>query len=99
VLPVQVYDDSPSGSSPGFSGAVALTVAASGIAEAGRIAHDPTGGYVPTISRSIVIGDQLLTVSDGGVMASALDGFARTGWVAFPGPTGAVSDGVAAKPR
>jgi hypothetical protein len=98
VLPVQVYGDDPGASSPGFSGAVALTVAASGIAEAGRIAHDPIGGYVPTISRSIVIGDQLLTVSDGGVMASALDGFGRTGWVAFPGPTGAVG-GAVSPPR
>jgi hypothetical protein len=99
VLPVHVYDDRPSGSSPGFSGAVALTVAASGIAEAGRIAHDPTGGYVPTISRSIVIGDHLLTVSDGGVMASALDGFARTGWVAFPQPPAASSPGSPPRPR
>ena len=88
VLPVQVYDDDPGASSPGFSGAVALTVAASGIAEAGRIAHDPTDGYVPTISRSIVIGDQLLTVSDGGVMASALDGFARVGLGRLPAAAG-----------
>jgi Beta propeller domain len=100
VLPVQVYDSGASGSSPGFTGAVALTVAASGIAEAGRVAHDPIGGYAPPISRSIVIGDQLLTVSDGGVLASALDGFGRLGWVAFPGPTGAVAAaGVAAPAR
>jgi hypothetical protein len=43
---------------------------------------------VPTITRSVVIGDQLLTVSDGGVLASALDGFGRVGWVAFPQPPG-----------
>ena len=98
VLPVQVYDAGASGSSPGFAGAVALTVASSGIAEAGRVAHDPTAGYVPPISRSIVIGDQLLTVSDGGVLASALDGFARTGWVAFPQPT-ASSPGSPPRPR
>ena len=46
----------------------------------------PADGYVPAINRSIVIGDQLLTVSDGGVLASALDGFARVGWLAFPQP-------------
>ena len=88
VLPVQVYDAGTDPSSPGFTGAVALTVTPSGIAEAGRVAHDPADGYVPAISRTVVIGDQLLTVSDGGVMATALDGFARVGWVAFPAPAG-----------
>jgi hypothetical protein len=68
--------------------AVALTENASGIAEAGRVPHDRTVADVPPITRSIVIGDQLLTVSDGGVMESALDGFARVGWVAFPAPAG-----------
>jgi uncharacterized secreted protein with C-terminal beta-propeller domain len=86
VLPVQVFDAGTS--SPGFTGAVALTVSPSGIAEAGRVAHDPTDGYVPPVTRSVVIGDQLLTVSDGGVLASALDGFGRLGWVAFPAPPG-----------
>ena len=85
VLPVQVFD-SGSSSSPGFTGAIALKVDGSGIAETGRVAHDPTDGYVPPITRSIVIGDQLLTVSDGGVLASALDGFGRVGWLAFPQP-------------
>jgi len=89
VLPVQVFDaGAGKSSSPGFTGAVALTVNGSGIAEAGRVAHDPADGVVPTITRSIVIGDQLLTVSDGGVLASALDGLGRVGWVAFPRPAG-----------
>ena len=94
VLPVQVFDAAGTGtSSPGFTGAVALKVDGSGIAETGRVAHDPTDGYVPPITRSIVIGDQLLTVSDGGVLASALDGFARVGWLAFPQPAGSSSPG------
>ena len=86
VLPVAGLRRRHGSSSPGFTGAVALTVTPSGIAEAGRVAHDPTDGYVPPITRSVVIGDQLLTVSDGGVLASALDGFGRLGWVAFPAP-------------
>ncbi len=87
VLPVEVFDaGAGKSSSPGFTGAVALTVTPSGIAEAGRVAHDPADGYVPPITRSVVIGDQLLTVSDGGVLASALKGFGRLGWVAFPPP-------------
>ena len=95
VLPVEVFDAGAPASSPGFTGAVALTVTPSGIAEAGRVAHDPIDGYVPPITRSVVIGDQLLTVSDGGVMASALDGFGRLGWVAFPQPPVASSPGPA----
>ena len=83
----------PASSSPGFTGAIALKVDGSGIAETGRVAHDPADGYVPPINRSIVIGDQLLTVSDGGVLASALDGFARVGWVAFPQPPASSSPG------
>ena len=87
VLPVQVFDSGDGkASAPGFTGAIALKVDASGIAETGRVAHDPADGYIPAINRSIVIGDQLLTVSDGGVLASALDGFARVGWLAFPQP-------------
>ena len=94
VLPLQVFDTGDgTSSSPGFTGAIALKVDASGIAETGRVAHDPADGYVPPINRSIVIGDQLLTVSDGGVLASALDGFARIGWVAFPQPPATSSPG------
>jgi uncharacterized secreted protein with C-terminal beta-propeller domain len=76
VLPVQVFADG------GFTGALALTVDRSRIAEAGRIAHDGA----PPISRAIVIGDRLWTLSDSGVMASALSGFGALGWVAFPQP-------------
>ena len=41
-------------------------------------------GSTPTIVRSIVIGNQLYTVSDLGVMASSLNGLARQAFVAFP---------------
>jgi len=82
VLPVQVFDDSAA--APGFTGALALRVDQSGIAEVGRVAHDPVNGYPPPVTRSLVIGGSLWTLSDGGVMASALDGLGRLGWVAFP---------------
>jgi Beta propeller domain len=73
VLPVQVSD--------GFAGALALRVDPSGIAEAGRVAHDQASG---PITRALVIGGALWTLSDGGVLASALDGFGRLGWLALP---------------
>ena len=90
---MQVFDSGTGPSSPGFTGAIALKVDPAGIAETGRVAHDPTDANVPPITRSIVIGDQLLTVSDGGVLASALDGFGRVGWVAFPQPPASSSPG------
>ena len=83
VLPVQVFDNGAS-AGPGFTGALALRVDHSGIAEVGRVAHDPVNGYPPPVTRSLVIGGSLWTLSDGGVMASALDGLGRLAWVAFP---------------
>jgi hypothetical protein len=83
VLPVQVFDNGAS-AGPGFTGALALRVDQSGIAEVGRVAHDPVNGYPPPVTRSLVVGGSLWTLSDGGVMASALDGLGRLGWVAFP---------------
>jgi len=80
---VQVFD-AGLGPSQGFTGAIGLRVDRSGISEIGRVAHDPADGAVPPITRSIVIGDRLLTLSDGGVLASALDGLGRVGWLSFP---------------
>jgi beta propeller domain-containing protein len=84
VLPVQVYETAPASAAPGFTGALALKVDASGIDEIGRVTHDAVDGYSPPITRSIVIGDRLLTLSDTGVLASALEGFGRLAWAAFP---------------
>ena len=83
VLPVEVFDDGAS-AAPGFTGALALRVDQSGIAEVGRIAHDPVNGYPPPVTRSLVIGSSLWTLSDGGALASALDGLKRLKSVAFP---------------
>jgi hypothetical protein len=92
VLPVQIYSGQPgqpqpqaSTAQPGFVGAIGYRVDASGIAEVGRAVHDQTNGFTPEIRRSIVIGDRLFTISDGGVMASALATLARQSFVPFPG--------------
>ncbi len=44
---------------------------AHGIELVGRIAH-PTGTVSPTITRSVVVGDSVFTLSDGGVASSGL---------------------------
>jgi uncharacterized secreted protein with C-terminal beta-propeller domain len=68
--------------SRGFTGAAGFRVARSGIAEVGRVRHPGE----PAVGRSVMMGDRLLTVSDGGVQASGLDGLDARGWVAFPPP-------------
>lgn len=60
------------------SAAVALTVRPEGIAETGRVEHDGA-----RVRRSIVMGDRLLTVSDAGVKATALDTWAELGFAGF----------------
>ncbi len=58
---------------------------ARGIDDLGRIEHG-TGrlGWTPTIQRSLVVGDSLLTISEAGVKSSSLTSLAELGWAAFP---------------
>jgi hypothetical protein len=81
----------------GFVGAIGFRVDRSGITEVGRIAHDPVNGATPQIDRSLVIGQQLFTVSSGGVMASSLATLARQAFVTFPSPAPA-GGGTASSP-
>jgi hypothetical protein len=70
--------------SQGFIGAIGFHIDGSGIREVGRISHPQTLGYAPQITRSIVIGNQLYTVSDAGILASSLDTLSPGTFVAFP---------------
>ena len=69
-----------------FTGALGFTVTRDGIADAGRVSHDVQGSQAD-ILRTAVLGDRLLTVSSAGVEASALDGLAPQGFLAFPQST------------
>jgi hypothetical protein len=80
-------ETTPQTTSVPFTGALGFRVDGSGISELGQIVQDQVGGTTPVIERSLVIGDQLYTVSDLGVMASSLDTLARQAFVAFPSPT------------
>jgi Beta propeller domain len=88
VLPVFIYNYDPnSGNSSQFAGAIGFHVAkGDGINEAGRISHPQQSGYSPGIDRSLVIGDELYTVSMLGVKASDLGSFADRGFAEFPQP-------------
>jgi uncharacterized secreted protein with C-terminal beta-propeller domain len=77
VLPVRHYG----GDAP--SGAVGLRATrAGGIGERGRIQH-PGSSSLP-VRRSLVVGERLVTVSDGGVATSRLSTLAPLSFVAFP---------------
>ncbi|ONI71337.1 hypothetical protein ALI144C_51495 [Actinosynnema sp. ALI-1.44] len=56
--------------------ALVLRLDGNALVQVGRVSH-PTG----TIRRSIVIGDELWTISDGGLMASDLDKLGQRAWI------------------
>jgi hypothetical protein len=65
-------------------GAVGFHIDRHGISEVGRISHPPLNGNTPPITRSIVISGRLYTLSDEGILASALRSLAPLAFVAFP---------------
>jgi hypothetical protein len=69
-----------------FIGAIGFTISSTGIAELGRISHDPIDSYPPQIERAVVVGNHLYTLSQAGLMASDLATLARQSFVAFPQP-------------
>jgi uncharacterized secreted protein with C-terminal beta-propeller domain len=78
VLPFQQHS-----ANPPTSGAVGLRATrAGGIGERGRIRHP--GSFPLPVRRSLVVGERLVTVSDGGVATSRLDTLASVGFLAFP---------------
>jgi hypothetical protein len=83
VVPVQTWDDRVN-----FSGVLGFEVTRDGLDEVGRVSHGGPGGQdvsrgVNPITRSLVVGDSLLTISDDGIRASGLTDFAELSWVPF----------------
>ncbi len=62
--------------------ALVLTVGASDVAVAGTISQ-PDAGDQAGISRAMVIGDQLWTLSGAGLMVSDLGSLTTSGWIPF----------------
>lgn len=88
VLPVEEYLDRP------FLGAVGLRVRRTGITEVGRVVHpaqpgaERVGSPGAPISRALVVGDTLYTISASGVKGSSLATFADRGFVRLPADHG-----------
>jgi hypothetical protein len=84
VLPLQTYQDRP------FLGAVGLRVRRTGITEVGRVVHpalpgaERVGSPGTPITRSLVVGDTLYTISAAGVKGSSLATFADRGFASLP---------------
>lgn len=100
VLPIEIYPkmDCPPGAECAFSeaesrpymGAVAFDVGDDGsIVERGRVTHVNRGadqrGWYP-ITRTLVVGDALYTVSEAGVLRSDLSSLGDEGFAQFPAP-------------
>lgn len=87
VLPIESYGwDEINMVETGFSGAIGYSVdAEAGILPVGQIQHaDPQEfGWVPPIRRSLVVGDQVLTLSDLGLKASLLGDLSDAAWLEF----------------
>ena len=90
VVPLQVWDEGPTGEGRSWTGAVALRVGPEGsLVEVARLTHpDDTpssGASAPAccesgILRSVVVGDSLLTLSERGVLAVSVDTFEVRQW-------------------
>jgi hypothetical protein len=96
VVPLQVYRGAgvaPGGDSAVVDrmepsvGALVLRVSDRSIGEVSFVSHPnttyPDRAYSPGIRRSLVIGDTLWTVSDGGLMANDLNSIVRQSWLAY----------------
>jgi hypothetical protein len=94
VVPLRQYTFDPAtGTESGFAGAVLVRLAGDGLSEIGRISHPtPSAGdprapesiHYGGIERSLVVGDQLYTVSPLGVAATDLDSLQQTAFAPFP---------------
>ncbi len=65
------------------AGALGLRVARTAISEVGRVAHPIDPLFGTGVRRSLVVGDTLLTLSDGGLKASGLADLAERAWIPF----------------
>jgi hypothetical protein len=81
VVPVSVYDSTGAGQP--FLGAVGFGVTREAITERGRIQH-PFASNPVEVTRSLVVGDRLFTLSDSGLLASDLVTLKPGPWVPFP---------------
>ncbi len=80
IIPFERWDDRKEGPPP--NGGLVLRVTEDGIREVGVISHERRGydRWAP-IRRSIVIGDVIVTVSEGGLMASDAGSLETLDWV------------------
>ncbi|MGH3763228.1 beta-propeller domain-containing protein [Actinophytocola sp.] len=81
VIPMTTYGN---GTSPD-AGALVLRVSANTVSEVGMVRHtvDRSGGTPFTPRRALVIGDELWTVSEVGMLVSDIDELTQVAWLPF----------------
>jgi uncharacterized secreted protein with C-terminal beta-propeller domain len=80
VIPLRVH---PRDGAKPFIGAAGFRAGAKGIDEVGRVSHPEAGGAPPEVSRALVVGDRLYTVSVTGILASRLDTLGDVSFASF----------------
>jgi uncharacterized secreted protein with C-terminal beta-propeller domain len=93
VVPLQQPSGPGTADQGGFDGAVALRVDATGGLHEVRRLQQPQGAPAAAgapqmccwggILRSVVVGDELLTLSEGGVLATSLDSWEERAWLPY----------------
>jgi hypothetical protein len=84
VLPIAGGALDPAGGQDQGSGALVLRVRAGSFDQVGVLAHDSdTYGSAIVPRRAMVIGDELWTVSEAGILVNDLDSLAQTAWLPF----------------
>ncbi|CCH33900.1 beta-propeller domain-containing protein [Actinosynnema sp. NPDC047251] len=83
VVPVVSYAtmDKPSGQISG--GVLVLRLRDNAFTSLGTVQHASGQAYDPGVRRALVVGDDLWTVSAGGVQVTRIDGLATQAWVPF----------------
>ncbi len=92
VLPLQRWSyDERTGVEDAFSGAVLVTATPTRVRQIGEITHpaaeDPGCAdcprWSPPVTRALVVGDMLYTVSEAGILGSDLDTLGDVAWIPF----------------
>jgi hypothetical protein len=80
VIPMTTVPNTSDGF--GDAGALVLKVTANAMTEVGMVGHK-ADGYYGMPRRALMIGDELWTVSQGGMLVSNLDSLAEVAWLPF----------------
>ncbi|MEV0681775.1 beta-propeller domain-containing protein [Actinosynnema sp. NPDC050436] len=83
VLPVVSYPAEGRPTDEASGGVLVLRLRDNTFTSLGTVRHASGQGFDPGVRRALVVGDDLWTVSAGGLQATRIDGLAQQAWVPF----------------